>query len=332
VQFASARATEGAKSAAYRAIAAIYEDGGTNLSGGLIAGREQVQQNPESGAVARVVLISDGLANEGLVARERLAALATETARRGVSITTVGVGLDFDEQTMTRIAVSGRGNYYFAENSFALAELFGRELDKLAATTATDVRLSIVPTSGVEIVEVYGYPMQSEGGRIIVPVADMRSGETRKVVLRLRIGAQRAGAIEVAGVGVMFRPTGSLETRTVKTWARAVVTERNEEVLAGRDRGAIRHIERARTAKMINEATAQYESGDAAAAMQMLRRQAAQTKSLAKALGDEELAQEIEEVAGSAGSGFAAAPAKPGSNAGKRASKASRKSAYDLMY
>ncbi len=331
VRFPSARATPQYKDAAYRAISAIYADGGTNLSGGLQMGHEQIIRNSESGAVERIVLISDGLANEGIVNRDELAQLAAQTAQRGVSITTVGVGLDFDEETMSNLAVRGRGNYYFAESSFRLAELFAEELHKLGATMATNVRLSLASMPGVEVLETYGYPMQREGRHVLIPIADLHSGESRKVVLRLRIDAGRAGPLKVADIGLSFRTPDSLKSRTVAVAATALVTNRENLVLEGRDAEALRHIERARTAKIINEATVQYESGNAQAARQLLIRHRQEARQLADDMGDAEFAEEIDSATEAADKDFAVAPARPASQAGKRARKANRKRAYDLF-
>ncbi len=332
VVFPSARATEQSKDAALAAIARMYDDGGTNLSGGLVAGRAQIQANPESDAVARIVLISDGLANEGIVDREELASLARQTTSRGISITTVGVGLDFDERTMTRIAVSGRGNYYFVESSAMLAELFATELKKLGSTTATQVRVAIAPAPGVEILEAYGYPMQVEGGRVLIPIADLHSGEQRKVVLRTRVSAEKLGAIDLGTIHVSFLPMGSHEiARATIAW-RAEVTNNEQLVLDGRDPEGMRYIERALTAKAIDDATVMYEQGNQSAAMQVLEKRRAEAQVIAGELGDDDLLEEVQQATGVAGGNFAAAPAKPTSTKGKRAQKANRASAYGLMH
>ncbi|MEM9494266.1 MAG: VWA domain-containing protein, partial [Myxococcota bacterium] len=97
VVFPSTPVSAASRSAAYQAIDSIYDDGGTNLSGGLIAGRDQILHSADPSTVQRIVLISDGLATMGMIEREQLARLAGETAQRAISITTVGVGLDFDE-------------------------------------------------------------------------------------------------------------------------------------------------------------------------------------------------------------------------------------------
>jgi len=332
VVFPSALATEQAKDAALAAIQRIYDDGGTNLSGGLTTGRAQILANPELESVARIVLISDGLANEGIVGREELAGLARDTASRGISITTVGVGLDFDERTMTQIAVSGRGNYYFVESSAMLAELFATELEKLGSTTATQVRVAIAPAPGVEILEAYGYPIQVEGGRVLIPIADLHSGEQRKVVLRTRVNAEKLGAMDLGAIHVTFLPTGSHEmARATIAW-RAEVTDNQQLVLDGRDPEGMRYIERALNAKAIDEATVMYEQGDQAAAMQVLEKRRAAVKVIANELDDADLFREAEQVTGAASGNFAAAPARPTSTKGKRAQKANRANAYDLMH
>lgn len=331
VVFSSQWARVDTKSAAYQAIDRIYDDGGTNLSGGLVTGRDEIMRHLQTGAVDRIVLISDGLANEGIVNRDALAALATETAQRGVSITTVGVGLDFDERTMTGIAVNGRGNYYFAESSAMLTQMFTDELGKLGATTATRVRLSLNPGAGIDVLEAYGYPLQREGSQYLIPVADLYSGETRKVVLRLRVDTGAHKSLKIADVGVTFHPVDSLKSRTVSAVAKAEVTGEQVLVRKNMDRDAVRHIERARTAKVINEATLQYEAGNAAAAKQMIQVQRQQVLELAGDLGDEEFAQEIEGTTRGVDRDFAEAPAVQ-SKKGKRARKANRKKAYDLLY
>lgn len=331
VVFASQRASSQVKEAASRAIMSIRDSGGTNLSGGLLAGREEIARNAEHGAVERIVLISDGLANEGIVNRDALARLATETTQRGVSITTVGVGLDFDERTMTGIAVNGRGNYYFAESSAMLSQMFTDELGKLGTTTATRVRLALTPAAGVEVLEAYGYPLQREGKEYLVPVADLYSGETRKVVVRLRVDAKAAAEMKVADIGLSFYPVDSLQSRTVNTIASTGVTSEVQIVRKNLNRDAIRHIERARTATIINKATIQYESGNAAGARQLLQAQRQQAVDFAQAVGDDDFAKEIEGATMEVDRDFAQAPAAQ-SKKGKRARKANRKRAYDLLY
>ena len=112
----------------------------------------------------------------------------------------------------------------------------------------------------------------------------------------------------------------------------ADITDEESAILAGRDRDAIRHIERARTAKAINEATREYEAGNAEAAMRVLNVRQQEAKEIAESISDQVLGAELDRITREVDKDFKAAPAKPSSRAGKRAQKKNRNKAYKLMY
>ncbi|MEO8553837.1 MAG: VWA domain-containing protein, partial [Kofleriaceae bacterium] len=133
------------KTDAREAIDQIFDDGGTCTSCGIVRGAAEMARTPLTGGVQRMVLISDGQANEGVWDRDELVELAQTTAAHGVSISTVGVGLDFDEQTMIRLGEVGRGHYYFVEDTANLDQMFASEMATLGATIATDLHLVVEP-------------------------------------------------------------------------------------------------------------------------------------------------------------------------------------------
>lgn len=295
-----AAATMAARQRAYAAIERIYDDGSTNISGGLEAARRELAGAAGTQGVSRIVLISDGIANEGLTSSDELAALARDTANAGISITTVGIGLDFDERTMTRLAVEGRGRYHFAEQTALLGELFAGELESIGSTSAVDVTLSLQPAAGVTVLEVYGHRRVEEGGRVLIPVSDLSAGELRKVVVRLRVEAPQDGALDIATVEVGYRSPGDRQRRREQIVARAEVTRDAEVVLGSRDLEANRHIQRALTARAIDQATILSSEGKSDQAEQMLQVRAQAAASAALDLGDEGLAAEIGDATGSA--------------------------------
>jgi plasmid stabilization system protein ParE len=180
-----ARATADHKALAEQAIAELAVDNGTCISCGLARGGQWLLRTPAEQGVRRMVLISDGYANLGLRDRDELVQLAAGAAARGTSITAVGVGLDFDEATMMRIAEVGRGNYYYVEDTGRLDAAFDREVLGLKDTTATDVRLTVVAPPGVSIEQALGYGIAAAGDTVSIPLADLEAGERRKVVLRV---------------------------------------------------------------------------------------------------------------------------------------------------
>ncbi len=315
------RATDGNKSAARAAISRIYDDGGTCISCGLIRGANELAQTPLSEGVRRIVLISDGQANAGIYDRGELAQLAANTAATGVSISAVGVGLDFDEVTMQRIAEVGRGNYHFVEDTANLSALFQRELGQLADTVATDARLVIEQPVGVRIEEAYGYPMSREGTAIVIPIADLRAGETRKVVLRVTIAQSELGAFDVSTVRLGWRRVTDGRQRSAVTGVRAEVVDDARAVADSTVPAASQATEEALSARALEEATVIYETQGYEAAKQVLdlRVQAAR-KNAHVGVGS---MQRIEAASGAAADSFReAAPSK--------AKKVGRAAAYDL--
>lgn len=109
------------------AIDAIQPGGATNLYGGLALGYKVAGDATPKGHAARVVLLSDGLANAGLVAAGKARQLARTWAAQGVGLTTIGVGDGFDHELMGSLAESGQGNAYFLDKVEAVREVFVEE-------------------------------------------------------------------------------------------------------------------------------------------------------------------------------------------------------------
>jgi len=315
------RATDTNKAAARAAIETIDDDGGTCISCGLETGATEVARSPVEGGLRRILLISDGQANEGLYDRDELAQLAANKAARGVSISTVGVGLDFDEHTMRRLAEVGRGNYYFVEDTVALSAMFSRELGNLSQTVASDVRLVATAGPGVRIEEAYGYPMSRAGGSIVVPVADLRAGETRKVVFRVTVAAAHEGSLVISQVDVGWHRVSDGAQRAAHTIAVVDVVDDPAAVAASVDPATMPIVEKALSARALEQAATAYENGQMEEATQVLDRRARAVRANAAYLGADTV-ESLEAVSRDAIDGFANAPAK--------AKKAASVKAYEL--
>ena len=267
------RASDANKSAARAAIERIYDDGGTCISCGLVRGAAELDASPIGDGVRRIVLISDGQANEGIWDRDELAQLAASTAAHGTSISAVGVGLDFDEVTMQRIASVGRGNYYFVEDTANLSAMFAKELGGLAETVASDVRLVVDGGDGVTIEEAYGYQLSRAGNSVIIPIADLRAGETRKVVLRARVAADKVErAKHVTTVNMAWRRVSDGAQRAARSVWYAEIVDDPRVVAASVIPRAAQAVEEALSARALEEAATAYEAYGYDAAKQVLDR------------------------------------------------------------
>ena len=83
-----------------QAVSALRAGNTTNLSGGMLAGVEQVRENLVAGQVNRVILLTDGMANEGITDPTRLTAMVKELRGSDLTLSTLGVGEGFEEDLL----------------------------------------------------------------------------------------------------------------------------------------------------------------------------------------------------------------------------------------
>ncbi|HLU65200.1 MAG TPA: VWA domain-containing protein, partial [Kofleriaceae bacterium] len=196
------------------AISELTVGGSTNLHGGLELGRAEVQRTLAPGQVSRIILLSDGRANAGVVDPTQIADAARAAAERGVRITSVGVGLDYNEDLMEAIAEAGRGNYYFVKQSSDLEKVVAGELTGIQSTVATAVELRLRPAcAGVEIAEVIGYESRREGDAVVIPMADLFGNDGRKVLVSLRVPDRENRSIGAVSAELIYRDARSGEEK-----------------------------------------------------------------------------------------------------------------------
>jgi len=94
----------------------------TDLHGGWRDGANTLGDVAGSG-LKRVILLSDGQANEELTNPVDIAAQSAEWAARGITTSTYGLGKCFNEELMVAIARSGGGNHYYGDTADDLMEL-----------------------------------------------------------------------------------------------------------------------------------------------------------------------------------------------------------------
>jgi Ca-activated chloride channel family protein len=156
-----------------KAIDGLAATGKTNIFAGLFDGYVLAERYAAKDVETRVILMSDGQPNEGIVALDSLRALVGEHARQGIGITTIGVGKDFGVDLMRSLSEAGSGNFYFLENPKAMVEVFSDEVGTFLAPIATDVRIEAALGAGYLLGDAYGtrgFRLTKEGGAVDIPV------------------------------------------------------------------------------------------------------------------------------------------------------------------
>ncbi len=179
-----APATAEARGQWSRAVAAIEPTGGTNMSAGLDLG---LAVAGDRGRARRLLLISDGHANEGDPTIEGLAGRARRAVGLEAVVSAIGVGADFDEYLMSTVADAGTGNFYYLQDVERLAEVFDAELSTTRETVASALAVTIEPASGVEVVDAAGYPLEHEVGKTVFRPGSLFAGQERRIWVTLEV-------------------------------------------------------------------------------------------------------------------------------------------------
>jgi Ca-activated chloride channel family protein len=210
-------------------IDALTPRGSTNLAGGMARGIDEAQNARGSlrlsdGTLSRVIVLTDGLANTGVTNPSEIAGMAGDARRSGVRVSTIGLGLDYNEDLLQSIAEGGGGKYYYVESPVQLARIFEEELHSAFATCARDVHIAFHGNGVVRSAEMIGFASAS-GRDIAADWPDFYAGETRTVLLRLDVAADRSGPLELGRFDVAWRDARNGASGTLDLPVRVSVTD-----------------------------------------------------------------------------------------------------------
>ena len=201
-------------------IERIQADGNTALFAGVSKGAAEVRKFHSRNRVNRVILLSDGLANVGPSSPGDLAELGTSLIREGISVTTIGLGLDYNEDLMTKLAQKSDGNHMFAEKAGDLEWIFARELGDVLSVVAQDIEITIDCHGGIRPIRILGRDAEIVGRRVTTTMNQLYSDQDKYVFLevelpatidRIKLVEAQSGSsgpkLQVADVRVRFNNT-----------------------------------------------------------------------------------------------------------------------------
>jgi Ca-activated chloride channel family protein len=329
VDLPASLATKEVKKQALDAIGRIHAGGSTNLSGGLFRGQSEIKKNISTGQVNRVILMSDGLANRGVTDTKALSQHTQKAAQGGVSVSTMGVGTDYNEDLMTAVADHGSGNYYFIKESKAIANVFTQELRKMFSTVAQNAQVELLLDDGVDLKQVYGYTFRRDGDKVVIPLAEIFAGQKRSILVELQVPIIREGRLPIGQATVRYNNVLKQGGETVADAKLAVnVTKNKDLVERTRNRSVEERIGEVQVATAMNTAANLLKEGKFGEAKQLLRDQRARTLGRARRMGGskrlEKQAQELDNL----GAIFEEAEASPTS--APAAIKATKSKGYQL--
>jgi len=193
------------KAAFRRAIDAIQIQGNTFLSGGWIQGCEFVSSALNRSGVNRVLLLTDGLANAGITNHNQLADMARQQKNLGVTTTTFGVGMGYNEDLLSRMAHEGGGAFYFIDSPDQAEALFKEELKDLCNIVGQNLTVGIETESEVRsLKQLYDYSHTEQSGALVYQLGDLYAEEERFQLFELKLKELEEGEMVLGQVTISY--------------------------------------------------------------------------------------------------------------------------------
>src|ERR1700674_3045608 len=215
--------------------------GGTQMALGMRAAIDEVKKNLSPDRLNRVLVLTDGQTYE-----ETACIDLVEKNRHEISFSTMGVGVEFNEKLLQRLAQDSNGKYHFIGDPAEIPAIFEDELEGLRAVTLRNGRIEVTLSQGVQVREAFraspeiyvlGTPMVGEDRKIAYEIGDLQAGVTGSVLLTLVLPPRKPGQVRILQSNFHYEVPGGSE-KTVDcdltvdyTLDRTLTSKRNGRVM-----------------------------------------------------------------------------------------------------
>lgn len=210
----------------------IRARGTTNLYGGMVAGANQLGTVHGTTHLSRIILLTDGEANEGVTEYADIIAKARQIKKDGYSISTIGVGIEYNEELMRGVAKNTLGNYYYIENVSDIPRVFEEELSTLFEVVAKKLELGIRLAKGVSLRKFYGREVSSQDGQVRLELPDVVAGRVQQNLAQLAFDVHPEARFRVMQAELSFEYLGQSTRTSLPSEAIVEFTHDKEYILS----------------------------------------------------------------------------------------------------
>ncbi len=262
------------------AIDRLAADGRTALFAGVKEGGRQVERLMSDRHINRVILMSDGLANVGPSSPAELAKLGQRLGGKGISVTTIGLGLGYNEDLMQRLALASDGNHAFAETPDDLINIFNSEFGDTLSIAAKDIEIIIEVRAGFNPVRVLGRDANIDGSRIKLRLNQLTALNERYLVVELDAASSKpTDDVAVAQIETQYFDLQAGERRKTMAYVNASISDDKFRQEASRNKEVLSEITTQIATERSERAVDLRDKGDLAGARKLLQENAAYLKS-----------------------------------------------------
>ena len=214
--------------------------GGTQMALGMRAAIDQVSRNLAANRLNRVLVLTDGQTYEETACID----LASQN-RDQMSFSAMGVGVEFNEKLLMRIAQDSHGKYHFIGNAEEIPGIFEDELAGLRAVTVRNGKIDVTLSQGVQVREAFraspeiyglGTPLL-EDRKVTYEIGDLEANVPGSVLLTLVLPPRRPGPVRIAQSVFRYEVPGigerniSLDVAVEYSLDRTLTSKRNARVM-----------------------------------------------------------------------------------------------------
>jgi len=278
-------------------IRRIHSGGNTALFGGVSQGAAEVRKHLNRGHVHRIILLSDGLANVGPRSPEDLGRLGAALIKEDISVTTVGVGMDYNEDLMTRLSQNSDGNAYFVESSKDLPRIFTAELGDVLSVVAKKVRLLIECPQGVRPLNIIGREGRIKGQSVELSLNQLYGNQEKYALVEVEISGGMIGENkDIALAKVFYENPFTQRKETSAGRATARFSKDRKEVRKSANINVFRDYQLNLNAMAQEKAITLSDKGKKKEAVEELRTSANQMRELGEEYDDDRLLDQAQEM------------------------------------
>lgn len=289
----SARYSEGIISRIHE----IRPGGSTALFGGVSQGAAEIRKFLDRPYVHRIILLSDGLANVGPRTPEDLGRLGAALIKESISVTTIGVGTDYNEDLMARLSQKSDGNTYFVESSVDLPGIFGAELGDVLSVVATRVRVTVEFPALVRPLGIIGREGRISGRKVELSMNQLYGNQEKYALVEVEIPPGEDGAsMAIASATVTYENPFTHQGETVSGRSIARFSRDRKAVDRSANVGVVRDYQLNLNALAQEEAIALSDKGETRAAAQALKASAEKLKEVGGAYNVPQLLERAEDI------------------------------------
>jgi len=278
-------------------IRSIRAGGNTALFSGVSQGASEVRKHLDSDYVHRIILLSDGRANVGPSSPADLGRLGAALSKEHISVTTVGVGYDYNEDLMTRLSGNSDGNAYFVESSQDLPHIFAKELGDVLNVVAQRVRVIIECAEGIRPLRIIGRDGRIRDRAVELSLNQLYGGKEKYVLVEVEIPGHAGGhTVDVARATVYYADPFTRRNESASGHTMVQFSDDSDKIRQSVNIGVTREYHLNLNAIAQEKAISLSDKGKKDEAIRELKKSGSELRRLGKEYKDKTLLHEAEKI------------------------------------